>query len=90
MTIVSANLNLQIALPQGRTHEEVLDLLNDFLTEMTQGESMIIEAEVGTVHVNADPFGKQWQKNVNQFPPTIGGQGLLQPELYVVTHGVKR
>jgi hypothetical protein len=33
MTIASANINLQLALPQGRTAEEVLEMLNNLLSE---------------------------------------------------------
>lgn len=79
MTIASANINLQLALPQGRTAEEVLELLSNLLSELQDEQgSPVVDFEISDVHVNADPFAREFAKRV--LPNSIGllGNGIGQ------------
>ena len=64
MTIAEANVTLRLAMPQGWTKEEVQEELNDILTALEERtaegrERLMLEFEVQTVTVDANPFEAQ-------------------------------
>lgn len=67
MTIGSVNVNIQMAMPQGLTKDQLRERIVEILAESLHPEDGVIEFEVGDVISNADPFGIEFSKKLQKF-----------------------
>jgi hypothetical protein len=73
MTIAEVNVNIQVALPQGWTAEQIRERFVDLLAETIAPTEGVVEVEVKDVQVNGDPFGRSLLTQLSQFPHAMRG-----------------
>ncbi len=56
MTAASVNVNINLALPQGWTGEQIQEHIVDLLAEHIAPVEGVVEFEVVNIRVNADPL----------------------------------
>jgi hypothetical protein len=74
MTIAEANVNLQLALPEGWTKADIESELNDILTalqdKIATDRGWIVEFDTNVLHADADPLQSS---KVRSMPKSLTG-----------------